>query len=55
MIELDTDKSVLYEGKSYCVQKDGKIITIVTEELDVRDCPPCVVEAIFRKLLEGRR
>jgi hypothetical protein len=51
MGELKLSDCVVYDGKIYCVKEDGKPVVFRIQEIEPDTFPPCVVEALFKKML----
>jgi hypothetical protein len=43
---------VVYEDKVYCVREDGKLAVVQIQDIKPNECPACVIEALYKKLLD---
>jgi hypothetical protein len=51
MGELKLSDCVMHNGKIYCIKEDGKPAVFQIMEMEPGSFPPCVVEALFKKMI----
>jgi hypothetical protein len=52
MGDITLSDCIAYEDKVYCVREDGKLAVIQIQDIQPHECPSCVIEALYKKLLE---
>jgi hypothetical protein len=55
MSDLNLNNCVVYNDKVYCVKEDGTAAVFQIKEIEPDNFPPCVVEALYKKLLEKNK
>jgi hypothetical protein len=55
MEELALSNCVRQDGKIYCVKDGKKVVVITIEEIPLKECPRCLLEALAAKQLEEQR